>query len=110
MEAPKSLNITQSIAQGSSAAAAAYPISVMINNRSTMGFKKAEVAVKDNDSNQVVTARFGRIEAGASARETVTLPGGIEWCVFRITPDVGEDILGGGAASNAPGVEITIED
>ena len=87
-----------------------YSIPITIRNASSIGFQKAEVAVKDEGSQQVATAYFGHIPSRTTSTERVQLPGGIESCLYRITPDVGEDIVGGGLANNAPGVNITISD
>jgi len=87
-----------------------YNIQITIRNASSVGFQKAEVAVKDEGSRQVATAYFGHINPKSSATEHVQLPGGIESCIYKITPDVGDDIVGMGFANNAPGVNITISD
>lgn len=88
----------------------AYPIRIRIINKSSMDFIKAEVGVKDTASNQHAIAYFGHIASKTTAQEIVHLPGGIEFCQFKITPQVGSDITGGGIAGNAPGVDITITD
>ena len=87
-----------------------YRLPITIINRSSVGFQKAEVAVKDEDSNSVATAYFGHIPKGATAQEFVHLPGGIEVCIWKILPDVGDEIYGVGAANNAGGVKLTITD
>ncbi len=90
--------------------AAFYPISISVINDSSVDFRVAEVAVKDNDSNRVATGILQDIPSGGEAHTTVQLPGGIEWCAWKIIPVVGETFYGGGAASNAPGVRLTITD
>lgn len=87
-----------------------YRLPVTINNRSSVGFQKAEVAVKDEGSGQVYTCYFGAIGVGASAREYADLPGGIEVCIWKILPDIGDEIYGVGMANNASGVNLTITD
>ncbi len=87
-----------------------YNISITIKNKSSVGFQKAEVAVKDNESGDVETAYFGHIPSGGSAQQIVQMPGGIEFCIWKILPDVGEEIYGSGIANNAPGVVLTIND
>jgi len=88
----------------------AYKLPVTIFNKSSVGFQKAEVAVKDEGSNQVYTCYFGAIAAGSSAREYASLPGGIEMCIWKILPDIGDEIYGFGMADNAGGVDLTITD
>ncbi|SMC57204.1 hypothetical protein [Pedobacter nyackensis] len=112
MEVQTAFKISASISAKKSASKSgdAYPISIRIINRSSMDFVKAEVSVKDTESNQHDTAYFGLISANSTSEEILHLPGGIEFCTFRITPRVGEDITGGGIAGNAPGVDITIDD
>lgn len=112
MSEEKNLQLASSLSTSAvtSADLANYNIPITIRNASSVGFQKAEVAVKDEGSNTVASAYFGHINSHSTATETVQLPGGIESCVYRITPDVGEDILGGGLANNAPGVNITISD
>jgi len=87
-----------------------YPISISVINESSVDFSVAEVAVKDNDSNRVATGILQNIPSGGEAHTTVQLPGGIEWCAWKIIPVVGETFYGGGAASNAPGVKLSITD
>jgi hypothetical protein len=104
------LSATVASAKADGASLETYSIPITIRNASSMGFQKAEVAVKDEGSQQVATAYFGHIPARTTSTQNVQLPGGIESCLYRITPDVGEDIVGGGLANNAPGVNITISD
>lgn len=87
-----------------------YPISISVINESSVDFRVAEIAVKDNDSNRVATGILQDIPSGGEAHTTVQLPGGIELCIWKITPVVGEIITGFGAANNAPGVRLTITD
>jgi len=87
-----------------------YPISISVINESSVDFRVAEIAVKDNDSNRVATGILHDIPSGGEAHTTVQLPGGIEFCLWKIIPVVGETITGFGAASNAPGVRLTITD
>lgn len=92
-----------------------YRLPITINNKSSIGFMKAEIAVKDEGSassgdETVVTAYFGSIPKGESRTEYVNLPGGIEFAIQKIQPDFGDEIYGFGAADNAAGVELTITD
>ena len=106
----KNYELSLSLSKAREKAADTYQFPIRIINKSSIGFQKAEVAVKDTESNEVDTAYFGYIAAKTTSTEYVNLPGGIEFCTFRIFPDVGDDIVGGGIASNAPGVDITIND
>ncbi|MEJ2743943.1 MAG: hypothetical protein P8176_16110 [Gammaproteobacteria bacterium] len=87
-----------------------YRLPITIFNKSSMGFQKAEVAVKDEGTNTVDTVYFGNIPAGESAVEYADLPGGIESCIWKILPDIGDEIYGFGVADNAGGVNLTITD
>lgn len=109
MSDEKNLELTANLTVERSLAAT-YAIPITIRNASSVGFQKAEVAVKDEGSGQVATAYFGYIAARSTATEHVQLPGGIESCLYKIWPEVGDEILGGGLANNAPGVNITISD
>lgn len=102
------LELTDRIARP--VAVAAYPISIEIINKSSVGFQKAEVAVKDEGSGAVATAYFGHISSGGTAREVVQLPGGVEQCIWKILPDVGDEIYGYGLGNNVKGVRLTITD
>lgn len=71
------LQLESSLSRSKEKAATSYRIPITIRNASSMGFQKAEVAVKDEDSNQVATAYFGHIPSRSSATESVNLPGGV---------------------------------
>ncbi|CAI8357223.1 MAG: Uncharacterised protein [Formosa sp. Hel3_A1_48] len=92
-----------------------YRLPITIINKSSVGFMKAEVAAKDEGTpssgdETVATAYFGSIPAGQKQTEYVNLPGGIEFVIWKIQPDFGEEIYGFGAANNAGGVDLTITD
>ncbi len=88
-----------------------YTIPITIyNNTTNMGFRMADVAVKNNATNDVQEAHFGRIEPRRSDVRTVNLRGGVDWCAYNIFPDVGDKIFGAGAGNNAPAVNIRISD
>jgi hypothetical protein len=85
-------------------------IKVTIFNKSQTNILRAEVAVKDNESNQVATAFFGDIPANSSNTQEVNLPGGVDWAVYKVFPAVGEMMAGFGAAANVAIVNLTITD
>jgi hypothetical protein len=92
-----------------------YRLPIKIINKSSVGFMKAEVAVKDEGTSNsgdetVVTVYFGSIPVGTSSTEYADLPGGIEFIIYKIQPDFGDEIYGFGAANNAGGANITITD
>ena len=85
-------------------------IPITIINNSSVDFKDSEVTVKDDDTSTVRTAYFGYIIAHARENRTLSMPGYIEWCAYKITTVDGEIIAGAGLGNNAPAVEITIRD
>jgi len=85
-------------------------IPITIVNNSSVDFKDSEVTVKDDDTSTVRSAYFGYIIAHARDNRTLSMPGHIEWCAYKITTVDGEIIAGAGLSKNAPGIEITIRD
>ena len=85
-------------------------IPITIINNSSVDFKDAEVTVKDDDTSTVRTAYFGYIIAHVRDNRTLSMPGYIEWCAYKITTVDGEIIAGAGLGNNAPAIEITIRD
>ena len=73
-------------------------------------FRDLEVTVKEDDTSTVRTAYFGYIIAHARDNRTISMPGYIEWCAYKIPTVEGEVIAGAGLGSNAPAIEITIRD
>ncbi len=110
MSEQKIAELSGSISAAKNKTASAYPLPVTIINNSSIGFQKAEVAVKDEGTGDVDTVYFGPIPRGQSAQQTAHLPGGIEICIWKILPDVGDEIYGLGMANNASGVRLTITD
>lgn len=87
-----------------------YDIPVTIINNSSIGFSKADVAIKDNGTGEVQTVYFGRIEPNRRDTRVASMPGGVEQAAYNIWPDVGEKIFSMGFADNASAVNITIRD
>jgi len=85
-------------------------IPITIINNSSVDLKDSEVTVKDDDTSTVRTAYFGYLIAHARETRTLSMPGYIEWCAYRVTTVDGEVIAGAGLGTNAPAVEITIRD
>jgi hypothetical protein len=114
MNTNKTAEFTQSISKKKNSLNT-YRLPITIINKSSVGFMKAEVAVKDEGSSRsgdetVVTVYFGHIPVGESSTEYANLPGGIEFVIYKIQPDLGDEIYGFGAADNAAGADITITD
>lgn len=85
-------------------------IPITIINNSSVDFRDSEVSVKDDQTSTVRTAYFGYIIAHTRDNRTISMPGYIEWCAYKMTTVDGEIIAGSGLAENAPGVDITIRD
>jgi len=114
MNTNKTAEFTQAISKKKSTLNT-YRLPITIINKSSVGFMKAEVSVKDEGTSSsgdetVVTVYFGGIPEGQSATEYANLPGGLEFVIYKIQPDLGEEIYGFGAADNAAGADITITD
>lgn len=88
-----------------------YEIPITIKNQSSrMGIRKAEVAVKDEDAQYATTVNFGRIEKQSQVTKNAIMPGGVESCLYKIFPDVGDEVMGGGLGDNVGEIIITISD
>jgi len=85
-------------------------IPITIINNSSVDFRDSEVSVKDDQTSTVRTAYFGYIIAHTRDNRTISMPGYIEWCAYKITTVDGEIIAGSGLTENAPGVDITIRE
>jgi hypothetical protein len=85
-------------------------IAITIINNSSLDFRDSEVTVKDDQTSTVRTAYFGHIHNHTRDNRTISMPGYIEWCAYKITTMDGEIIAGAGLAENAPGIDITIRD
>ncbi|RVP50017.1 hypothetical protein [Sinorhizobium medicae] len=85
-------------------------IPIRIRNASSIGFRSADVSVKDEGSGEIASVTFGRIEPNRTEVRNASLPGGVEQAAYNIYPDEGEKIFGLGFADNATEVNITIRD
>jgi hypothetical protein len=83
-------------------------IPINIRNATSVAFTSATVAIKDEDTETVREARFGRINPRNTGSQTVSMPGGVESALYRIEVEGHDPIIGGGFADDATEVNITI--